>query len=1104
MRNKEKLFSIALVFVFLVSISATASAKEIVVGNDSEADFRSIQEAVNSSFPGDTVIVGSGNYTENVVVNVSNLTIMSESKNYDVLVESLNESESVFLIKVDNVTISGFNITGDGETFNSSCGICLENASNCNITGNNVFEKRLGITLVNASYNTISENFLFNDRIPLDENSGSGISLEEGSGMNNLTGNAIENGYIILGPSSSGNLIAGNEILNGGGIVIACCGSDNVVSSNTISNCSSGIDAYDQRIDIRDNRITDCHHGIDLSFASGTGISGNTILNCSIGISFVEACSSIELFNNTIISSAECGIFIPDYEGNERIYNNYFNNTLNVKLGISGGNTWNNSLTSGTNIVGGPYLGGNFWAKPDGTGFSQMSEDSDENGIGDLPYNINGNDFDYLPLVSISSPQDSKFDKIIVQGPAGFPEADFSANPKSGSAPLSVHFTDSSQNATEWDWDFGDEATSTSQNPEHTYTEAGDYTVNLTVTNENGTDSTAQEIVVDEAPIDDEVLPVADFNAHPRSGNAPLSVHFTDSSQDATEWNWNFGDGDNSIDESPEHIYSTAGNYIVNLTVYNENGTDSKTLEITVDEAPSDDETSPVADFNANPTSGYAPLSVHFTDSSQNATEWDWDFGDEATSTAKNPEHTYTEAGNYVVNLTVSNGNGTDLKTLEIIVAEASSEDKVLPVANFNANPTSGPAPLSVRFTDSSQNATGWNWNFGDGNTSIAKNPINTYSKAGNYTVNLTVSNENGTKSKILEIIVQKAQNENKVYPVANFNANPTSGYAPLSVLFTDLSQNAASRGWDFNNDGIVDTSDASPVYVYTAPGTYTVNLKVSNGNGTASKNATITVLKDSSSSGGSSSSGSSRSSGGSGGGGAGGSPEPQNNVETKEISQTFVTSGNPAKFDFPRNATSVLYVSFDSKKTAGKTTTIVELLKGKSTLVSGLPSGEVYKSLNIWVGNSGFATPNNIENAVVCFKIEKSWITDRKIDQSSITLNRYSDKKWNQLPTSLLSEDDKYLYFTAKTPGFSPFAITSKTTATGSGIQTGTGNKTQLAAVNETQTKPSTQNLEQNSTGSGAEQKSKQEKNANLPVFGMICMIALLLVAFLFKIDKP
>ena len=128
-------------------------------------------------------------------------------------------------------------------------------------------------------------------------------------------------------------------------------------------------------------------------------------------------------------------------------------------------------------------------------------------------------------------------------------------------------------------------------------------------------------------------------------------------------------------------------------------------------------------------------------------------------------------------------------------------------------------------------------------------------------------------------------------------------------------------------------------------------------------------------------SSGSSRSSGGSGGGGAGGSPEPAKNVEVKELSQAFITSGNHAKFDFPRNATSVVYVSFDSKKTAGKTTTIAEMLKGKSTLVSGLPSGEVYKSLNIWVGNSGFATPKNIENAVVCFKVEKSWIQDKKID---------------------------------------------------------------------------------------------------------------------------
>ena len=93
--------------------------------------------------------------------------------------------------------------------------------------------------------------------------------------------------------------------------------------------------------------------------------------------------------------------------------------------------------------------------------------------------------------------------------------------------------------------------------------------------------------------------------------------------------------------------------------------------------------------------------------------------------------------------------------------------------------------------------------------------------------------------------------------------------------------------------------------------------------------------------------------------------------------------------------------MTFNAKKTVGKTTAIAEMLKGKSSLVSDLASGEVYKSFNIWVGNGGYGTSDNIENPAVCFKIEKSWIQDKKIDQPSITLNRYSDKKWEQLPVN-------------------------------------------------------------------------------------------------------
>lgn len=209
-------------------------------------------------------------------------------------------------------------------------------------------------------------------------------------------------------------------------------------------------------------------------------------------------------------------------------------------------------------------------------------------------------------------------------------------------------------------------------------------------------------------------------------------------------------------------------------------------------------------------------------------------------------------------------------------------------------------------------------------------------------------------------------------------------------------------------------------MHTYYSTGTFEVNLKVSNKYANSSKTTTITVEEESDSGG--------RSSGGSGGGGgASGSPELAKNVEVKELSQVFITNGNPITFDFPRNATAVVYLSFDSKKTAGKTTAIVEMLKNQSILTPEASEGEVYSYLNIWVGNSGYATEENIGSAIVCFKVKKSWIDGNNIDQSSIILNRYSDRKWSELPTTLLREDDRYLYFTSETPGFSPFAITAK-----------------------------------------------------------------------------
>ena len=411
---------------------------------------------------------------------------------------------------------------------------------------------------------------------------------------------------------------------------------------------------------------------------------------------------------------------------------------------------------------------------------------------------------------------------------------------------------------------------------------------------------------------------------------------------------------------------------------------------------------------------------------------------------------------------------------------------RVLPVADFNTNVTSGYVPLTVQFTDLSQNATEWNWNFGDGTSSTAQNTTHIYSAAGNYTVNLIAGNQNGTNSKttVITVLQEQGGNGSPVMPVADFSANVTSGYAPLSVLFTDLSKDATSISWDFTNDGTGETNLSPVVNVYNTPGTYTVNLTAANQNGTNSKLTTITVSsmeEEHHSSGGSSHSS----------GGGGGSPEPARNVEVKELSQVFITNGKPIQFDFTKNATCVVSVGFDAKKTVGKTTTIVEQLKNKSTLVSNLSEGEVYKYFNVWAGNGGYASSKNIENPVICFKVEKSWLQNKNVDQDSIILNRYSNKTWEQLPVSLSKEDSKYLYFTADVPGYSFFAITGKV-----------NNSPVTSPVTEIQPEDEPGNSEENTgnTGSEADPESGQEESTGTPGFETIYGVAGLLAVFLYK----
>ena len=234
-------------------------------------------------------------------------------------------------------------------------------------------------------------------------------------------------------------------------------------------------------------------------------------------------------------------------------------------------------------------------------------------------------------------------------------------------------------------------------------------------------------------------------------------------------------------------------------------------------------EPKPVAQFMENTTSGTAPLAVKFTDTSTNSpTSWYWVFGDGNTSTQQNPVFTYSIPGTYSVNLTAFNGGGNSTSVAQTITV---IEPK--PVAQFTENTTTGVSPLSVQFTDTSTNSPmSWYWVFGDGNTSTQQSPVFTYGIPGIYSVNLTAFNAGGNSTSVAQTITVIEPK-----PVAQFMENTTSGTAPLAVKFTDTSTNSPTSWYWVFGDGNTSTQQ-NPVFTYSIPGTYSVNLTAFNGGG--------------------------------------------------------------------------------------------------------------------------------------------------------------------------------------------------------------------------------------------------------------------------------
>jgi PKD repeat protein len=246
-------------------------------------------------------------------------------------------------------------------------------------------------------------------------------------------------------------------------------------------------------------------------------------------------------------------------------------------------------------------------------------------------------------------------------------------------------------------------------------------------------------------------LPVADFSANRTSGVVPMAVQFTDKTTGTpTSWAWSFGDGSTSTDQNPVHVYTVKGTYSVQLTATNNEGASTKTKPgyIRVGQGLA-------ADFEYEPSNpdNIAPLTVAFTDmSTGNPLRWTWRFGDGYVSTDRNPIHTFQNPGSYDVTLTVTGmeGSVSATKTIEVVPVPLS--------ADFTAEPTTGSAPLTVEFTDTSTGEpTSWTWTFFkdaqgiEGVIQGSPNQLYTFNEPGMYSVQLIVSDDFGDIKEIIK-----------------------------------------------------------------------------------------------------------------------------------------------------------------------------------------------------------------------------------------------------------------------------------------------------------------------------------------------------------------
>lgn len=335
------------------------------------------------------------------------------------------------------------------------------------------------------------------------------------------------------------------------------------------------------------------------------------------------------------------------------------------------------------------------------------------------------------------------------------PLAAFTLTPQTGCVPLPVQFTNQSTGHVYSTWDFGDGNSSSTTNPQHTYTSSGIFVVRLIVQGLNGCmDTTTQYVNVNP-------FPVADFSPQPILLCGPNEeVNFTNLSSGAVGYQWDLGDGTASSLVNPVHTYQAVGTYTVELIASNQFGcTDTISRTIIIHQ-------SPVPAFTLPALLGCENADLVFSSTSLYTDSVVWNFGDGTIASGENVTYHYTTAGSYVVSMTVYNNAGCSA----VLTSSVPIDIQPAPEAAFSYVTNDEDVTLAtVIFTNQSQDYTSSLWDFGNGDSSTEDSPVYNYQQHSDFYVTLIVTNENGCTDTITSLVKNPMTHNlfvpNAVYP---------------------------------------------------------------------------------------------------------------------------------------------------------------------------------------------------------------------------------------------------------------------------------------------------------------------------------------------------